>query len=39
MSVSDMRAAVHLLSAFALTILSALGLGFPITVAIIWICS
>jgi hypothetical protein len=28
----------HLLSAFALTIFDALGLGLPLAIAIIWIC-
>jgi hypothetical protein len=39
MSVRSVRPEENLLSAFALTIFNTLGLGFPIAVAIIWICS
>jgi hypothetical protein len=39
MSVRSVRPEANLLSEFALTIFGALGLGLPIAVAIIWICS
>jgi hypothetical protein len=39
MSVPELRAGVNLLSAFALTIGGALGVGLPMTLVIIWVCS
>jgi hypothetical protein len=39
MSLPGIRPQANLLSEFVLAILSALGLGVPIAVAIIWICS
>ena len=39
MSLPDARPQANLLSEFALATLSAFGLGLPIAVAIIWICS
>jgi hypothetical protein len=39
MSSSGVRHHVNLLSEFALAIFGALGLGVPIAIAIIWICS
>ena len=35
----DVRPQANLLSEFALATLSAFGLGLPIAVAIVWICS
>jgi hypothetical protein len=39
MSLPDVRPQANLLSEFVLAILSALGLGVPIAITIIWICS
>jgi len=39
MSLPDVRSSAGLLSEFVLAIIGALGLGLPIAVAIIWICS
>jgi len=39
MSLPDVRPQANLLSEFALATLSAFGVGLPIAVAIIWICS
>jgi hypothetical protein len=39
MSLPEIRAQANLLSEFVLAIFGALGLGVPIAVAIIWICS
>ncbi len=39
MSSSGVRHHVNVLSEFVLAIFGALGLGIPIAVAIIWICS
>jgi hypothetical protein len=39
MSSPDVRYQANLLSEFVLAIFGALGLGVPIAVAIIWICS
>ena len=39
MSVHEVQADANLLSAFALMIGGALGVAFPMTVVIIWICS
>ena len=39
MSLPDVRPRPNLLSEFVLAILSALGLGVPIAITIIWICS
>jgi hypothetical protein len=39
MSAPTVRPEPNLLSEFALTILGTLGLGLPLAVAIIWICS
>jgi len=39
MSLPDARPRTNLLSEFALSTLSAFGLGLPVAVAIIWICS
>jgi hypothetical protein len=39
MSLPDARLQANLLSEFALATLSVFGLGLPIAVAIIWICS
>ena len=39
MSLPDVRPQANLLSEFALATLGAFGLGFPIAIAIIWICS
>jgi hypothetical protein len=39
MTSSGVRHRVSLLSEFVLAIFGALGLGIPIAVAIIWICS
>jgi hypothetical protein len=39
MSLPDVRPQASLLTEFALAILGALGLGVPIALAIIWICS
>ena len=39
MSVREFQAAVNLLSAIALMIGGAIGVGFPMTLVIIWVCS
>ena len=39
MSLPDIRPQANLLSEFVLATLGALGLGFPIALGIIWICS
>jgi len=39
MSLRDARSEPNLLSEFTATILAALGLGLPIAIVIIWICS
>ena len=39
MSAHSVRPELNLLTEFALTILGTLGLGLPLAVAIIWICS
>ena len=39
MSLPGVRPQTNLLSEFVLAILSALGLGVPIAITIIWICS
>jgi hypothetical protein len=39
MSLPDVQPQANLLSEFALATLSAFGVGLPIAVAIIWICS
>ena len=39
MSLPSVRPEVNLLSEFVLAIFGALGLGLPIAIAIIWICS
>ena len=39
MSVRELQAGANLLSAFALMIGGALGVGFPMTLVIIWVCS
>jgi hypothetical protein len=39
MSLPDVRPQANLLSEFVMAILSAFGLGVPIAIAIIWICS
>jgi shikimate kinase len=39
MSKREARAGDNLLSAFALTIGGALGVGLPMTLVIIWLCS
>ena len=39
MSLPRVRPEVNLLSEFVLAIFGALGLGLPIAIAIIWICS
>jgi hypothetical protein len=39
MSLPDVRPQANLLSEFVLSILSALALGVPIAITIIWICS
>jgi hypothetical protein len=39
MSVRKFRAGGNLLSAIALMIGGALGVGFPMTLVIIWVCS
>jgi hypothetical protein len=39
MSLPDVQSQPNLLSEFAMATLSAFGLGLPVAVAIIWICS
>lgn len=39
MSLPDVRPQASLLSEFVMSILSALALGIPIAITIIWICS
>jgi hypothetical protein len=39
MSLRDERSEPNLLSEFALTIVSSLGLSLPVALVIIWICS
>ena len=39
MSLPDVRPRANLLSEFVMSILSALALGIPIAITIIWICS
>ncbi len=39
MSAGSVRPELHVLSEFTLAILGALGLGLPMAVVIIWICS
>ena len=39
MSLPDVRPQTNLLSEFAMATLSAFGLGLPVAIAIIWICS
>ena len=39
MSLPEVRIQTNLLSEFVMAIFGALGLGVPIVVAIIWICS
>jgi hypothetical protein len=39
MSLPDIRLPANLLSEFVLATLGALGLGLPIAIGIIWICS
>jgi hypothetical protein len=39
MSLPEVRIQANLLSEFVMAIFGALGLGVPIAVAIIWICS
>lgn len=39
MSLPDVRPQANLLSEFVMAILSAFGLGVPIAITIIWICS
>jgi hypothetical protein len=39
MSIDNLRPEVNLLSAFTLTIGTAFGIGLPMALAIIWVCS
>jgi hypothetical protein len=39
MSIDNVRPEVNLLSAFTLTIGTAFGIGLPMAIAIIWVCS
>jgi hypothetical protein len=39
MSIDNVRAGVNLLSAFTLTVGAAFGIGLPMALAIIWVCS
>lgn len=39
MSVRELQAGANLLSAFALMIGSAFGIGLPMALVIIWVCS
>jgi hypothetical protein len=39
MSVREFQAGLNLLSAIALMIGGAIGVGFPMTLVIIWVCS
>jgi hypothetical protein len=39
MSIDNVRHGVNLLSAFTLTVGAAFGIGLPMAVAIIWVCS
>jgi hypothetical protein len=39
MSIDKVRPEVNLLSAFTLTIGPAFGIGLPMAIAIIWVCS
>jgi hypothetical protein len=39
MSLREVQAEDNLLSAFALTIAGAFGVGFPMALVIIWVCS
>ncbi|SIO51772.1 hypothetical protein SAMN05443247_07041 [Bradyrhizobium erythrophlei] len=39
MSIDNVRRRVNLLSAFTLTVGAAFGIGLPMALAIIWVCS
>jgi hypothetical protein len=39
MSIDNVRPELNLLSAFTLTVGTAIGIGLPMALAIIWVCS